>query len=50
MKKKLTKKVKKTSNAIYYFSGENLLRTITTTTINGSCSQVVSIDNESCPC
>lgn len=46
MKKTLSKKVKKTSNAIHYFSGENLSKTITV--VDTSCSLVVSIG--SCPC
>lgn len=49
MKKKLTKKVKTTSNAIHYFSGENLTTAITTTVVD-QYGYVISVSTSSCPC
>lgn len=49
MKKKLTKKVKNTSNAIHYFSGENLTTTITTTVVD-QWGNVISYTTSTCNC
>lgn len=47
MKKTLKKKMKKSSNAVRYFSGENEL-TKSMTVVDTSCSLVVG--TKSCPC
>lgn len=46
MKKLLAKKMKKSSNAIRYFSGENLTKSIST--VDTSCYLVISVS--SCAC
>lgn len=46
MKKVLSKKMKKTSRAIHYFSGENMTKSITV--VDTSCYLVVGY--KSCPC
>lgn len=47
MKKPLKKKMKKSLNAIRYFSGETSI-TKTITTVNTECYLVISVS--SCPC
>lgn len=50
MKKTLTKKVKKTSNAIHYFSGENLTTKIVTHHVDPHTLARKAMWWGSCPC